>query len=332
MDRVEYMTKILNDNGKQFDLDEDKNTLYHYCSIEVCNEILKYYFENENQLELFATNYLFFNDTEELKNGENILIKLMRKKIKELNEYRGNEELKKFISATIKRLKSDDLNSSVKDLKEVYVTCFCQKNNLLNQWKYYGKNSGVSIEFDFSNCNYEIYKENRYDFYTYPIIYKNQLKKKVLLDKIEKMCKEYEDKKNKNVDINRILSNDFDKIHMLCTLLKHKDFKDEKESRFIVSPLYYESPKDISEQIHYRIKNNIVVPYLKVKIRKTDKISPIIKSITVGPGSNQNVVYLGIKHFLINKSYKDEIEYEKIRDGECINGIILRKSKTPFRD
>lgn len=332
MDKVEYMTKILNDDGKQFDMDEDKNILYHYCSIEVCNEILKHYFENENQLELFATNYLFLNDTEELKNGENILKKLLKEKFKELNEYDGNEELKKAILSTIKRLELDDLDSSVKDLKEVYVTCFCQKNDLLNQWKYYGKNSGVSIGFDFNNCNYDIYKGDSYDFYTYPVIYKNKSKKQLLIDKIEKMCIEYEDKKNQNTDINRMLSNHFDKIHMLCTLLKHKDFKDEKESRFIVSPLYYESPKDISEQINYRVKNNILVPYLKVKIRKKDKISPIIKFITVGPGSNQNVVYLGIKHFLINKSYKDEIDYKKLKDGERINGIILRKSRTPFRD
>lgn len=73
---------------------------------------------------------------------------------------------------------------------------------------------------------------------------------------------------------------------------------------------------------------------MKIEL-KTNPISDLIKSIIVGPGKNQDLIYDAIKHFVTTKFEDNGLGYTKgTNDGytyEIIHGIEIRKSLTPFR-
>ncbi len=106
---------------------EDPN-LFHYTSIEGMKNIVI----NNN---LWATDYRFLNDAQEMLDGINILKKVLKSSehylLNTLCERVDNEWL----------LTSNYLNP--------HILSFCSTNDLLSQWRAYGGESeGVCLEFD----------------------------------------------------------------------------------------------------------------------------------------------------------------------------------------
>lgn len=109
--------EITKDNiSKEFNVyNTELEKCYHYTSLDVFWLII------ENEV-IRATNIMFSNDSEEYKAG---------KKIAEY--FIGNDYL----------LSERSLN---------YMICFCEKENLLSQWREYAR-KGICIEFDFTKDN-----------------------------------------------------------------------------------------------------------------------------------------------------------------------------------
>lgn len=81
--------------------------------------------------DLWLTHLRFSNDNEELIHGKNIVRTVLDERIQSAPADR---------QGCLKRLK-DLLDQPVAD--GVYICCFCEKNNLLSQWRGY---SGVRVE------------------------------------------------------------------------------------------------------------------------------------------------------------------------------------------
>ena len=302
---------------------------YHYTSFENCIKMLEH---TDMVFEMWASHILYLNDTEEHKNG----LKLIDRKVEDLLLSRGDA----LCDWTEQYLEKRSQSYS----DEIYVICFCSERNLLSQWKYYGKNSGVAIEYNLNKCEYAGF------FPEFPNMYLKQYIRKAVYDDMEKqgivdefikkrIYSIYENTSKSEIEKRRETKEELDKLYKLAPLFKHNFFKEEHESRLLFMPTYKEKAESAKKAICYRTSDGKIIPYMRIKIRGQEEAGerlPVIKSLTVGPGRNQDLIFDALKHFIVHKfpqgevqdSVKNRKDYSYIR----VNGIEIRKSTMPFRD
>lgn len=318
---------------------------FHYTTLSAAEKILKPNEEKDEKLEngefrhinpnkyitLLASHFLFLNDEEELFQG-----------INEIKEVFNNVMCRSLPDEVKSRIKeySSILNSlkpnCIENAPNFFILCFCSEGNLLTQWEWYGKDCGIAIEFDLKNCLLEgnIASRNNASIYPCPA----SPHKIMYTDKEKYNAKEKLSKFSISEEI------DVEYFSMLSLIsaahMKHISFKNEKEMRLLLAPLYINgvnSSRALS-LINYRETNGIIKPYIEVhlKHKKVDKYP--IKSVTVGPGYNQTLVYNAIQK-LIHTRFAPEVEYiensqlsnDKLYEYTKIGGIEVRRSLIPFR-
>ena len=308
--------------------------LYHYASIDAAKSILTH---DDQKYVMWASHLSFLNDWEEFENGENLIREELKRFLKKnLNSayYEQNSEFKKYVEEFIKKTRRADQDIVIKENvifdRNIFIICFCMEKNSLNQWKYYGKDSGVALEFDLSNCQYggmiidnkdKVIRSN-----PYRVIYDDAEKKQILRRLIQKMYTSFLDKDNE--DRERNLGIELGNIYGLCPLFKHADFKDEKECRLMFRPLYNSNQEDIRKLVKYRKRDKILLPYMEIGLGKTDN-TPLITNIYIGPGENQDIIYRSMRHFALYQGIFDQYMVGEKGIQEVSNHIW--KSKTPFR-
>ncbi len=374
------------------------DSLFHYTSIE--GFLLMMRDIQDKKCYLFPGNIRYQNDSAEIQEGVSIIKKLTGSK-------------KEFESDTVEQIDNhlrekmfealDQLNNN-----DFYISCFSMERDLLEQWKYYGKDCGLSIEFDFKECEgfwegdiskieikvgssapkYSVEKHKEYDnnylfnwddnescddsfsikekriltqkgvsLYPIKVIYEDNLKEVFFKKNI---LENYSRNKNKlkfssyqtgvKECINWALS-------IFIPICKNHFYEHEREARLIFYP--FDKTK-----IEYRVKNNRILPYLKCLIVNKDGNKYPIKSVTVGPGNNQNLVFNAVINIIEgneNKMYftddainKERKECDQEKVFNCIprghlgrvkcknsevstvyrsfNDILVYKSPIPFRD
>lgn len=368
-----------------------KDSLFHYTSITGALLMLK---DIQNKkCHLFAGNMMYQNDKNELREGIEIVKGI------ETTE----DEYKKIVVECI-----NDLNDNI------YISCFSSQRDLLEQWKYYGKDCGLSIEFDFSECEgfwqegAEISEETKQvvkyntrmnnkdidkyidefingkessdyndvikmetefsntrggiDLKPLDVIYDDKLK----VEYVEKLVVSQRENILKKLDIQkteeRIKGYIDCAISTLIPICKNRFFEHEKESRLLFYPME-------KTKVEYREKNSRILPFIKCTIVNKDANKYPIKSITIGPGNNQNLVFNAIINLLEGNSnenfyteeycdnilkqdisftdesqvidktefqemtcIKNEITSEKVLVYHSVGNILVYKSPIPFRD
>ncbi len=337
---------------------QDFEGFYHYTTISSCEKLLTLSDENEKLARnkntyatLFASHFLFLNDGQELLDGLERIIRQVKSKQSELEgnikQKKDDDPQKDNYKLILKRLiKHIEAFESIRPDSIAYapnhfILCFCMKGNLLSQWEWYGKECGIAIEYDLFNCEYDgIYQFKcknpnlPYKTIPYPVKYKDDDKNKIASKLAETM-----------------LSNetDVDYLAMRCmvaaSLMKHEGFKNELEMRLIFSPLYFPTQEtfiDSLSSINYREANGVIKPYMKIHIKHKDDGKLPIKSVTVGPGHNQQLVYNAVIKMIQTRfhagsckglSISENKEHYKIDFCEyrVVNGIEVRRSTIPFR-
>lgn len=266
---------------------------------------------------------------------------------------------------------------------EVYFVCFTLNDDSLAQWEMYAKESGVSIEFDFNGyefvdaglpeclsdyyktktinnvINNDVKKVNEVAYTTvrlfgstiHDILYdknaiKNMIARKVASVRDELLLARQEPEGK----IEQIIKSCFEE----APLIKGKEHRSEAESRIIVRPtvddLYDDEYNQISchNVINHINIGGVLTPYIKVAWTPQDKSKSLlhpIKTVIVGPGWNQDIVYKSVIHYLCtNKeriasdSNKNAVAdyvrkwFEKSRQqkNEFMTdaGILVKKSKS----
>lgn len=307
-------------------IQEHNETAYHYTSFSNCVSMLKLGEPECQAYELWATHYHFMNDTSEIIGGIQKAEKKAKNNIKD-------KRLRRLTLRILRKIKECKL------LLPHFIVCFHEEPNNLAQWKYYGKNCGVSIEYDLPNLIYSGYFSNKFCDFFIPrkVVYGNAIDKEVEddLKSIGKISPPEESQVSKI--IYRIL--------LKLTFSKNKHFEAEKEVRLMFSPTYssdsLRSYKDIENEcqrkIHYRSDDGFIKPYIKIRLKhKTEGFSPI-KSITVGPGHNQEYIYQSLIMSIQSKfqTSKPSVYFNSPVDNEyevtTVNGIEVRRSLVPFR-
>ena len=101
--------------------------LYHYTDLVGLKGIVEGH-------DLWLTNASYLNDAEEMTHGRSVARDVI-----------ANTP----VSGPLGTLYRDQLADSKGKSEGVYVCCFCEKDNLLSQWRGYGANgTGVSLELD----------------------------------------------------------------------------------------------------------------------------------------------------------------------------------------
>lgn len=364
-----------------------KDSLFHYTSITGALLMLKDI--QSKKCYLFAGNMMYQNDKNELREGIEI-VKGM--------ETTENEYKKKVVE-------------SIKDLNDnIYISCFSSQRDLLEQWKYYGKDCGLSIEFDFSECegfwqeDVEISDKTKHvikynmclnvndidkyingkessdynnvikietelvdtrggiDLKPLDVIYDDKLKaeyaEKLVVSQRENILKKLDIQKTEE----KIKGYIDCAISTLIPICKNRFFEHEKESRLLFYPME-------KTKVEYREKNSRILPYIKCTIVNKDANKYPIKSITIGPGNNQNLIFNAVINLLegngnenfyteeycndilkqdisftdesqvVDKTefqemvcIKNEITSEKVLVYHSVGNILVYKSSIPFRD
>ena len=370
--------------------EEDHKVIYHYTGVK--GFLLMMEKISENKCYIFPGNCRYQNDENELSEGKKLIENYIA------SDKNGiAQDTKEFIKKSLNIFSND-----------VYVTCFSSDDDMLEQWKYYGKDCGLSIGFDFSDCEGFFSEESKegnknemepreikdyridpvnYDLdslsvdgfeFNAPtinensssertrggltllplgVIYDDDEKKRVLQKLIDDEKKQMDDmgfldeKSFKEVYYNKI-------IQAFIPLCKNHYFRHEQESRLVFVPT------DDTE-LKYRDKGRRILPYFKFTVVNKNPDKPPIKSVTVGPGATQNLIFNSVIKILDGdntKFYTETdcniaLEQSPMTKDEAIvsnnvcqllcvqkadkvnmisyltqNGILVSKSPIPFRD
>ena len=318
---------------KNISFEPSDDRFFHYTSSGTCFKMLENKTIDKDDgkiiLELWATHTRFMNDSKEMTGGCEDIEKFL------VNEKKSNilEEFKKIIPKT-----DSNFNAFALQDPNHYSISFCGKNNLLSQWTYYGAKTGVAIEYDLNNCFLKGDSSNIDEWSDatrpYKILYKNNDKE----IKIRAVLKAFSDGRddNYNTEITAL------QLLYLSSFMKDEAYCEESESRLLFTP-YYTIGKNQNEKmnkvlslIKFRESNGIILPYLPIQIKHKESNKFPIKSITVGPGRNQEFVFNSLilfiqSNFQTTDSRCKDIEEEGQFKSYMIGDIILRRSLIPFR-
>lgn len=273
----------------------------HYTTLKGFHAMLEPYVEqDENYVKIFPSQVQYLNDSQEYKDGIRVVANIGSKN----NVYEDN----------------------------VFVVCFCGKEDLLSQWKYYGQNCGIAIEFDFNdNVQFRWWNlENKDDdadkfgfFLTpYPVLYKN---KESNYEYLYKLIKKSNIKEN---IINTIF----------IPYCKNITFEEEKESRIIFFPI--QELEEFKTKMKYRVTETKIIPQFECKVyyqKGNNNLSPPIpiKNIMIGPGYNQLIVFNSVISMLEKTNYEleyiDEDRIRKLKDEAKREKKIYKKDMSNIK-
>lgn len=335
----EYINKSLYNISDKFKIPRNEG-FYHYAPADAVRSILQH---KEQTYTMWASHLSFLNDREEFENGEKLIFEVLNNFISNsllVEQIENNNLFKQIVGDFLDAAQGADkdicINGEVIFDRNIYILCFCLEKNSLNQWKYYGKESGVALEFDLRKCEYSGVDCNYKDVSVFPkvyrVIYDDRMKRIILHEYVEKIYNAF---LGGSEDRQRNLLHSLANMYELCPLFKHKDFHDEKECRLIFRPLYSysENQNDVRNLVKYRKRAGILLPYMEIKMhakRDCEYPEPLIKNIIIGPGENQDLLFRSMRHFALYTGVFDDYVKENVSIQKIVDEHII-KSETPFR-
>lgn len=271
-------------------------SLYHYTNLKGLRGII----ENKK---LFLTHFAFMNDQQELIHGIHIIMNRWKDSFLDDHERMWSDaedisfkpELpkrihQKFISDRKKESENifiKKFNSFVEDFTKqsnIFSCSFSQDGDLLSQWRGYGGNeTGYCIEFDeealLSNLHNQFENEDTYAFGLTDCVYDESRKTEIA----EELCKQFDSFDETSGDEYLIIM----ETAMKAIKFKDKSFSEENEKRIIVS--YFNEFSNTK----FRDRNGVFVPYVEYEFPLA-----AIKSIRVGPSSQQNMAVEGLNKYI----------------------------------
>jgi hypothetical protein len=256
-------------------------SLAHYTNLAGFHGILE-------SGQLWASNVAFLNDREELLHG----VKCAR------------GALSKIVSDRKLRDWSDAIRQVVKQIEEgrlpnTYAACFCEKSDLLSQWRGYGGNEqGIGLVFD--SVGIESLKTGKRSFLA-PVQYGIVNGKTTLHQSLrERLVVIGQDDLSLMVD-NEKQETVYNVLSELIPRFKHKGFEDELEWRLVVQHATLRS------SVSFRPNKNVLIPY----IRLGGGILPL-KYVRIGPGPDQALTRRSVAQYLEAKGYEIDVKTSNV--------------------
>lgn len=266
-------------------------SFFHYTDANAALSIIQ-------NAELWLTDIRFMNDSEESLDGTKYLMKAVSELLSESDASldRALERLKEFDVQYVKDGMIDE---------QVFVSSFSRTPDHLVQWRSYGL---YAIEF------HDSLQEQMKDFY--PCYYDEHVKKVAAASFVNRtrqaIALEYSRGER---DWGTAVMEKMWKLADFVNQFKHQSFKDENEIRLI------RLMSSHSKDINYRVRGNLVVPFLKVKFDLDH-----IKAVHIGPMKDQGLAAISMTSFIHN------LEFGRKKVGEYGGyKIQVIPSMTPYR-
>lgn len=324
---------LISDIDKKYNLNNTskEDILYHYTGIDGFMSILQ-------NRDFWISNIRFMNDAQEFKNGCEICKQILQDRIAGFGQnLRDLEKKHKAYYEGLLKICDGHKSGGIFPIisMDIFALSLCEEGDLLTQWQVYGQ-SGVSIGFknDFTSIengialmnedqyNEEIKKINpnqmkphdELRFFVQNVIYDDQTKKELIetilqygIDFINAFPKDNVDMATEGIS---------DTLFYYFALMKNGNFSHEREKRLLII-----TNRDDSK-IHFRSRNGVLVPFLKMKILNLNcrpHIEFPVEEIVIAPGQKQIYIADSIRYFL-----------EKIQMNNLVNKIRL--SDIPYRE
>lgn len=293
--------QALNDEIKSFieectAIPKEANIIYQYTNIEALFNgiIVKEPKKEGEEICLWASNYLYMNDTSEIVAGQEYVNKILR-------EY--------FVEDEENDKKAQDKENDM----DYCITSFSMTSDSLPMWGMYGKNgAGIALGFDRA-----IIEKSS------PTLYRCSYLDGKLKDKVSEFCEKVKGEKisQKTLDLAFILA--------LIALLLNEDKKQNKEMidlfiPFLLFMIYAKDPaykyedevrllihSEQDSEIKYRVQNNLIIPYIENYFPKE-----ALNTVWVGPTNDMKRTVKSIDRYLKSKGFND---------------VKIIESKVPYR-
>jgi hypothetical protein len=191
---------------------------------------------------------------------------------------------------------------------DMYVFCMCAENNLLNQWRVYGRDT-VPVSIEFGTRGFLFHEWEPYYFDVVPIVYDTERQNKTVREAIAASI-EYASRHEK-----AIFRSD-DSVHAYVKKLassfvdwsmsmKHPQFEVEKEWR--LATRWGSERRDLTGRA-FRASPAGIVPYLVMSPKAEEKIDASrlpIRSVTIGPCKEPQVQKRTLHELLYQRGRAD---------------------------
>jgi len=274
-------------------------TLYHYTSVMGVQGIIE-------QKAIWATNAQYLNDAQELTFGRNELYEAMMERAEELfPNARPGDGGACYSMATILRSAAEQLTPSAsmrsgQSEHFIYVSCFCEVDDLLSQWRAYGASGGVAIGFDTETLanatlgDQEVRLEQ--------VRYGND----AMVEMVRRVVPQIAPHPRPHPGTQGYLQARQVAFPALAAV-KNEAFAEEREWRLLVA--------GTSNQKGLRFRNATLglIPYVELAFDKS-----AIKEVVVGPGAHQEL-------------RKEAIQLLLGTNGFDVDSVTVRVSSAPYR-
>lgn len=286
----------------------DENKLYHYTTVKSLFGIIE-------SNDIYVSHVRYLNDISEVTHGQELAAEALRKLATKLR-FGG-------FSKILERAARVILENGVQDY---FVASFSRAGDDLTQWRSYGKESGVCIEFDLSAPHSFVH------FWSPRLaraVYRSGDKLRLILFWVQRYLAEYRADLNRSRSMPERAHEAYakslsKKLEYEFSRFKHDCFSSEQEIRLIIVG---------EERIHrprrYRTSGSFIVPYYHASdtTRREDGTICLdgtviecpkipVASVMIGPMQNQSLCAQSVQDFLAARGY---------------NPNVVRTSRLPYQ-
>ncbi len=263
--------------------------VYHYTDLHGLQGIVTNH-------DLWLMHSRYSNDDEELTHGFNIA----RQTIEAMRAETRSQSDRKW--KTYLRFAADFFKAP--SAEGAYISCFCEQNDLLSQWRSYSANgTGVSIGFNPLEFAYITGGDSPRSGLVrlWKVIYERERQERIVRNIIQFA---YQDQSAPSLSLVRRAEQAANAIDFFIPTFKNQDFAEEQEVRLIFTPL-----PSATTKAQFRVSRGMLVPYYS--LRELDGSTPPrplpIKSVRIGPSVNKTLNLESAK-MLLNAAGYDSVE------------------------
>lgn len=278
---------------------ETPKALYHYCGTDALIGIL-------SSQHVWFTHVDYFHDYSEVKHGASLICS-------SIEEIRSNNPLSKkqniFLEALLEKYQNPFKNFH----SDIFVSCFCEKPDVLSQWERFANQSaGYSLGFEFTDSLKLGYTPGRMcGAWMLKVIYEEKHQNAIIQNSIklflEHLADEIDSKPYDSVNLFQNL------VGSLIYAFKNKFFSEENEWRILINLISTNGSNSFFEKIQFRNSNGRVVPYLQIRFIEPSLRDPYfpLREVWIGPRAAENdaksINFMLGKHSLSDVAIKSSL-------------------------
>src|SRR6266852_7236590 len=263
-------------------------SLYHYTDLSGLIGIVEKH-------DLWVSHSRYSNEEEEMTHG----LSVVRSALKRATESGKHDGV--YLQT---------LTKLTEEPEGVYICCFCEKDNLLSQWRGYGANgTGVSLQFapkDFADVAGPDNTQGLLRFWK--VFYQPQTQN----DIVDQAVAHYAPRINIGQSVADLARKAADAIRFFIPTFKNADFQEESEWRLI-----FTTSPNTTINPHFRVSRNMLVPFYSLRELIGSGLPQLpIRKVLLGPSVQKRLNVESTKALLAKYGY---------------SAVPVTASDTPYR-